>query len=392
MMLRIGLLALLVAGCADQDHGDGEDVVGPFEGETRRFVVDRIELPLGTAAARELGGDLDGDGDRDNQLGLLISTLAGQGNVTTHGDEMIAAGSIGSSVEITADDFSDSDRVGVRFIGSEADRDSATVIGGRFSDARFLSNRTATTQQRTRATAYLPVFVDADPLQLPLFGVQLELTPDPEGGGYTALVHGVVEEEIAKRAAWVGARQMVENRPIDHVIFLRLFDQNGDRILEETEFVTSSVSASLMSPDVRVEGELALSIGFRVHLTPCSAGSCASTPVPTCFDRVQNGDESDVDCGGACGACVGEDKACVANSDCETGACEGDNTCAAPSCTNGLRDGFEWAVDCGSVCGVGCALGTPCFDHADCASGQCGEPCPEGETCWPDYATCRPAR
>lgn len=386
-MLRVGFLALLVAACGvDQDSG-ADDVVGPFEGEARRFVVDRIELPATSSAARELAGDLDGKEPLDNQLGMVIGSLATQGNVTTHGDEMIAAGVIGSSVEITADDFAHSDRVGVRFVGRDPDRESATVIGGRFRDGQFVSNRTATTQQRTRAIAYLPVFADADPLPLPLFGVQLELTPDADG--YTALIQGAADAETAKRVAWGGARQMVENRPIDHVVFMRIFDQNRDRILAEDEFVKNALIASLMNPDVRVEGELALSIGFRVHLKPCSAGSCASTPAPTCFDRVHNGDESDIDCGGPCNACVGEDKACVAGADCETGACEGDNTCAAPSCSNGLRDGYEWAVDCGSVCGVGCADGTRCVDNADCASGQCGEPCVDGDICIDDYSTCR---
>src|SRR6266481_2755733 len=38
-------------------------------------------------------------------------------------------------------------------------------------------------------------------------------------------------------------------------------------------------------------------------------------PTPTCTDKIQNGDESDVDCGGFCAACA-LDKACRAHSDC----------------------------------------------------------------------------
>ena len=67
---------LLLAACASETSN--HDVVGPFTGESRRFVVDRIELPMNNTQAREHAGDLDGDGVRDNQLGMVISTLASQ--------------------------------------------------------------------------------------------------------------------------------------------------------------------------------------------------------------------------------------------------------------------------------------------------------------------------
>lgn len=46
---------------------------------------------------------------------------------------------------------------------------------------------------------------------------------------------------------------------------------------------------------------------------------------PTCSDNVQNGAETDVDCGGSCAACA-DGKKCVANTDCAGRKC-GNNVC-----------------------------------------------------------------
>ncbi len=147
--------------------------------------------------------------------------------------------------------------------------------------------------------------------------------------------------------------------------------------------------------------------------------TCAKT---TCDDRAKDGDESDVDCGGAtCPAC-GDGKACVVDSDCITKACDavslqcvtvacadhrkdgaetdvdcgggcapcadglgckvdadctsrncdaGTHTCKAPSCSDGKVDGAESDVDCGGTTCAGCALGQVCYQNRDCASTGC---------------------
>ena len=69
----------------------------------------------------------------------------------------------------------------------------------------------------------------------------------------------------------------------------------------------------------------------------CESGVCDETcQAPACDDDIQNGDEEDVDCGGAsctpCLASIGE--ACQNNDECASGVCytEGTNTCV--SCVN----------------------------------------------------------
>ncbi len=72
-------------------------------------------------------------------------------------------------------------------------------------------------------------------------------------------------------------------------------------------------------------------------------------PEPTCMDGAQNGDETDVDCGGPdCGQCA-DGQACSTESD-----------CTSPLCVDG-------------VCTALKALGEVCTDRAECESNRCSE-------------------
>ncbi len=91
---------------------------------------------------------------------------------------------------------------------------------------------------------------------------------------------------------------------------------------------------------------------------------------PSCTDGVRDGDESDVDCGGAtCLLCL-VGKACRKGTDCATGVCDG-GKCASASCTDGLKNGDETDVDCGGMKCAPCAVGKGCGRGGDCQSGLC---------------------
>ena len=141
---------------------------------------------------------------------------------------------------------------------------------------------------------------------------------------------------------------------------------------------------------------------------------------PSCEGAVQNGDETDLNCGGSCPGCA-DGSACEQSRDCMSQVCE-QNTCAVPACGDGVvntmsegcDDGGETAyckVDCTpAVCGDGhinSAAGEECDDSGegancdiDCTFVMCGdgvvnnradELCDEGgqtETC---NADCTPA-
>src|SRR5574338_637771 len=52
----------------------------------------------------------------------------------------------------------------------------------------------------------------------------------------------------------------------------------------------------------------------------CDGGSCAE---PTCTDGVENGTETDLDCGGACAPArrCGDGLGCATGDDCQSGVC-----------------------------------------------------------------------
>ncbi|MGH2534716.1 MAG: hypothetical protein ACRDJW_20855 [Thermomicrobiales bacterium] len=93
--------------------------------------------------------------------------------------------------------------------------------------------------------------------------------------------------------------------------------------------------------------------------------------MPTCSDGVVNGDESDVDCGGAdCPPCADELQ-CFDDSDCESGFCNPFNVCRQQTCTDDIHNGAETDVDCGGPDCPPCANGLNCFIDADCQSDFC---------------------
>ena len=101
----------------------------------------------------------------------------------------------------------------------------------------------------------------------------------------------------------------------------------------------------------------------------CTGGFCR---VPNCADGVENGTETDVDCGGAAPSCVrcADGLGCAGAGDCASGICTA-GTCQAPSCTDGVRNGAETDVDCGGGTCPGCGLHAHCTAPTDCASGVC---------------------
>jgi Cys-rich repeat protein len=103
----------------------------------------------------------------------------------------------------------------------------------------------------------------------------------------------------------------------------------------------------------------------------CDPGSLTCI-VNQCMDGMQDGDETDVDCGGGiCPAC-GLGKMCDSASDCVSQACDGvTSTCDADACSDHVRDGNETDVDCGGADACPrCAVGKGCATSSDCAVGH----------------------
>ena len=360
--MRVAVLLALV-GCAEPSPNG--DVVGPYSGEVRRFAVQEFMLPMTSTMARDLGESLDDDGFVDNTLGQAMGALVGLGNnATLNADDMIASGAVSSFVEIQADDFGDDASVSVRYAGAAGD--DVTLMGGRFEDGAFLSNRIQTTLVPGRATVYFPLFRDADPSVVDVQRMQSELIP--EGDGYVMRVQGWVNLDVARAATAEGLVQQMLANPQGHRTMWSIFDDDRNGVITSTEVVTDPLVTSLIAPD-EVDGDL-VSLGFAVRLAPCETGNCVEPPDDLCFDRVLDGDETDLHCGGSCLACPGE-SACTAGEDCQSGTCDV-GRCAAPSCSDGRLDGFESDIDCSGGC-ARCVAGKVCGSNDDCASDMCEE-------------------
>ena len=112
-----------------------------------------------------------------------------------------------------------------------------------------------------------------------------------------------------------------------------------------------------------------------------SPGYCANGGLfsENCLDPCANGrkdaNETDIDCGGACGTCA-LGKRCSVNDDCTSKVCGNDVDAsgypilACISCSDKRKNGDETDVDCGGACGT-CAKGKSCKLDRDCASFSC---------------------
>ena len=368
------LVWVALAGCSSSS---GHDVVGPFTGAVTRYVVDALGVPRTTPENLADGDDLDGNGTIDNKLGAATGGLALTSDLSLDGPDMIASGALASTVELQADDLASDARVGATYLG--ADGDDATACGGALVAGAFSSNRTRDTRAPGAAIVRLPMFTNADPLVLPVDGLELDLTPDGRGG-FDGLVRGGIRLEAARAAAYAGLLQMMADEPARHIAFARSIDSDHDGAISRDES-DGSIIGLLVAADLQLfDGDHfapvpgsqfrdSVSIGFAIHLTPCASGRCSTaTPANACRDRNRDGDETDVDCGGACQPCT-TGAGCTAPADCQSAACDAGH-CRAPTCSDGVRDGLESDVDCGGICGK-CQLGQVCAGAADCASNTC---------------------
>jgi cysteine-rich repeat protein len=92
--------------------------------------------------------------------------------------------------------------------------------------------------------------------------------------------------------------------------------------------------------------------------------------VPTCDDRLRNGDERGIDCGGSCGGVCGEGARCAADDECEEfSGCVLGRCARYPLCGNGIIDPEEscddgnrfWDDGCGGICWPETTMGWVCW-------------------------------
>jgi hypothetical protein len=104
-----------------------------------------------------------------------------------------------------------------------------------------------------------------------------------------------------------------------------------------------------------------------------STGADAGTPDEAlCRDGTRSGNESDIDCGGDCPACV-VGASCARHGDCQSGVCRA-GLCVEVSCDDGVRNGDETGVDCGgSFCNRCLSSACNCATSAALMPLECDE-------------------
>jgi hypothetical protein len=133
--------------------------------------------------------------------------------------------------------------------------------------------------------------------------------------------------------------------------------QNGSPFtLQNNKRYSFSVKAV---SQVGLQSEPMESDGVRVDIT--------REPEP-CKNGDKDAGEIAVDCGGECNGCP-EGTTCTANEDCATNYCDG--TCKIASCEDGVQNGLESDVDCGGQVCNKCENDKGCIRHTDCASEYC---------------------
>ena len=105
----------------------------------------------------------------------------------------------------------------------------------------------------------------------------------------------------------------------------------------------------------------------------CNAqNTCAA---PAFDDGIKNGDETDIDCGGSAPDRCATGQGCLVAADCANVLCNaGTLVCDPPTSTDGLENGTETDVDCGGGAPTNaprCDAGKTCEAGADCKSAGC---------------------
>jgi hypothetical protein len=114
----------------------------------------------------------------------------------------------------------------------------------------------------------------------------------------------------------------------------------------------------------------------------CTSNHCQSNRCVSCFNAVQDGNETCIDGGGSCNVKCDVDQACETGADCSTGFCKASNKKCREAvdsdyCPNNKIDSEtgETDVDCGGAScrrvGIYCDDGKKCAINEDCKSGSC---------------------
>jgi hypothetical protein len=271
-------------------------------GTHHHYVINSIIWPETTTDARIRAFDLDGDGQIDNQLGMVYATLRSQGlDAQTPQDVEIMRGTVLMLADLQATDLTNATDAGFTLYAGEnanpppCSSASDTVCGHHLTgtasfDAAATPRETPivgsiVTGQYTGGPGKLPVqlsILASTPVSTTLLGAHAKLTATATGimegtiGGAIPATDFTTKVYPAMAASFMQIVQRdctdLANPPLCGCVpdstgqlLTQLFDQNPlDCAITPTEIETNSLTQALFAPDVTIDGQMAVSAGFAV--------------------------------------------------------------------------------------------------------------------------------
>jgi hypothetical protein len=298
----LAVSTLSLVACSD-DEGSSAP-----EGTHYTFVSSEASVPTNNMQARDFGLDLNGDKTVDNQLGMVLSTLQGQGfDVQGAITQAVLQGDIILMVDVQTKSFTSTSGAGLAIkLGAmpmPAACTDPTMIAtcgqhlkgtGTFTIAAGSPDNAAVAGKIVGGVftggpgkISLQIALGAGPVQLDLIGARAKATGITEAGIDSVILAGALTKEdldgkvipaIAMQIAPLITRDC--NMPTmppgcgcavgsTGKTVLSLFDTAlpKDCMVTVDEIKTNSLIMALLSPDVKIDGKDALSLGIKVKAT-----------------------------------------------------------------------------------------------------------------------------
>jgi hypothetical protein len=309
-LLAAALMPMSLVACG----GDDGNVVP--EGMHYHYVANAVYVPTSNTQAREYGLDLNADGTVDNQLGMVLSTLAGMGfDIQATLDTAVAEGSIILLADFQTKDFTNTTAAGIQvFLGdmpmpaacnsgemyNETTKTgckhhldgtaSFTIAAGSPSNASLGGKIVNGTFTGGPGNLSLQIALGGtDAINLDLIGARAKasaITETAIGGtsGGVIFAGAVTKDDIDNKVIPAIQKQLVPiitrdcpgTDPLSTPPCMCAADSTGKTILglfdvaptkdcmvSVEEIKTNSLIVSLLAPDVTIDGKMALSLGIK---------------------------------------------------------------------------------------------------------------------------------
>ena len=318
VLFAAALGSLSLAAC-----GGGTDTITP-EGAHHHYVVNKALVPTNNNESREYGLDLNNDGTPDNQLGMVLGTLAGMGfDIQATIDTAVLKGSINLLMDVqTADTtFMSSAATGLSvYIGSDPQPVACNTgedvtcttakpavctgcghqinpTGGMFTaatnqDIALAGKIVGGTFTGGPGDLSIQIAIGGtNPIPLNLLGARAKATGMSDANlgtvsgttvsGGVVLAGAITQDDINNNIIPAVVTQLTPTIARDCTMLsspptcgcgdgttgktiIGLFDTNMDCSVSVDEVKSNSLIMSLLAPDVTIDGKMALSLGIKV--------------------------------------------------------------------------------------------------------------------------------